>query len=199
MKIILASQNQGKLAEFNQLAKSTKISFVSPPEGSIFPQETGNTFSANALIKAKYIFSLTGQPSLGDDSGLEVDALNGAPGIFSSRYSEEGSDISNTDKLLRKMSGIKTIHRTARFRCSLVLVYKNNKNPISVEGLVEGKIAREKKGNKGFVFISYCLSLVASKQRRLMKPLRSGLETLGAGPCGGVIPSLRTTLASIRW
>mgnify|MGYP001204185363 CR=1 FL=1 len=150
MKIILASQNQGKLAEFNQLAKSTKISFVSPPEGSIFPQETGNTFSANALIKAKYIFSLTGQPSLGDDSGLEVDALNGAPGIFSSRYSEEGSDISNTDKLLRKMSGIKTIHRTARFRCSLVLVYKNNKNPISVEGLVEGKIAREKKGNKGF-------------------------------------------------
>lgn len=150
MKIILASQNQGKLAEFNQLAKGTKISFVSPPEGSIFPQETGNTFSANALIKAKYIFSLTGQPSLGDDSGLEVDALNGAPGIFSSRYSEEGSDISNTDKLLRKMSGIKTIHRTARFRCSLVLVYKNNKNPISVEGLVEGKIAREKKGNKGF-------------------------------------------------
>ena len=150
MKIILASQNQGKLAEFNQLAKSTKISFVSPPEGSIFPQETGNTFSANALIKAKYIFSLTGQPSLGDDSGLEVDALNGAPGIFSSRYSEEGSDISNTDKLLRKMSGIKTIHRTARFRCSLVLVYKNNKSPISVEGLVEGKIAREKKGNKGF-------------------------------------------------
>ena len=87
MKIVLASQNIHKLKEFSDMARGTGLEFLCPPINTAFPQETGDTFEANALLKAKFVFSLTGMSTLGDDSGLEVDCLGGRPGVHSSRFS----------------------------------------------------------------------------------------------------------------
>ena len=150
MEIILATQNAGKLKEFNELSKSSGLTFIPIPVEHTFPEETGHTFFENAFIKANYIFSLTGLPSLGDDSGLEVEALNGRPGIHSSRYSREGTDKSNVDKLLLELKDVQDKDRSARFKCCLVLMQNNLNEPISAEGVVEGKISEGEKGNKGF-------------------------------------------------
>ena len=150
MEIILATQNAGKLKEFNDLAKDKGLKFIPIPVEHTFPEETGRTFFENAFIKANYFFSLTGLPSIGDDSGLEVDFLNGRPGIHSSRYSREGTDKSNVDKLLLELKDVQDKDRSARFKCCLVLIQNSQSNPISSEGVVEGKISEGKKGNKGF-------------------------------------------------
>ena len=150
MEIILASQNAGKLKEFNELAKGSGLEFIPIPGDYIFPEETGSTFLENAFIKANYFFSLTGIPSIGDDSGLEVDILNGRPGVHSSRYSKQGTDKSNLDKLLMELESVQDKDRSARFKCCLVLIQNNKADPISSEGVIEGKISKEKKGNKGF-------------------------------------------------
>ena len=94
--------------------------------------------------------SLTGLPSIGDDSGLEVDFLNGRPGIHSSRYSREGTDKSNVDKLLLELRSVQDKDRSARFKCCLVLIQNSQSDPISAEGVVEGKISKGERGNKGF-------------------------------------------------
>ena len=118
MKIILATQNLGKLKEFHQLSKGKKFEFIPMPEDlKEMPEETGSTFKENAFIKAKYVSEYFEMPALADDSGLEVDALNGAPGIFSARYSSLRTDLSNSTKLLRDMKGVEKENRTARFRC----------------------------------------------------------------------------------
>ena len=150
MEIILATQNAGKLKEFNELAKGSGLEFIPIPGDYIFPEETGSTFFENAFIKANYFFSLTGIPSIGDDSGLEVDILNGRPGIHSSRYSKQGTDKSNVDKLLLELGNVQDKDRSARFKCCLVLIQNNKADQISAEGVIEGKISKEKKGNKGF-------------------------------------------------
>ena len=150
MEIILATQNNGKIKEFNELAKGTELNFIPVPSNPTFPEETGSTFFENASIKANFVFSLTGRTCLGDDSGLEVDALNGKPGVHSSRFSKEATDKSNMDKLLNELSRISCKDRSARFKCCLVLIQENVNNLISTEGVIEGKIAEEKKGDKGF-------------------------------------------------
>ena len=150
MEIILATQNNGKIKEFNELAKGTELNFIPVPSNPTFPEETGSTFFENASIKANFVFSLTGRTCLGDDSGLEVDALNGKPGVHSSRFSKEATDKSNMDKLLNELSGASCKNRSARFKCCLVLIQENVNSLISTEGVIEGKIAEEKKGDKGF-------------------------------------------------
>jgi len=150
VEIILATQNAGKLKEFDELARGSGLTFIPFPGEHTFPEETGRTFFENAFIKANYVFSLTGIPSIGDDSGLEVDVLDGRPGIHSSRYSREGTDKSNVDKLLLELKGMQNKNRSARFKCCLVLILGSQNDPISAEGVVEGKISEEKKGNKGF-------------------------------------------------
>ena len=150
MEIILATQNAGKLKEFNDLTKDKGLKFIPIPVEHTFPEETGLTFFENAFIKANYFFSLTGLPCIGDDSGLEVDFLNGRPGIHSSRYSREGTDKSNVDKLLLELKDVQDKDRSARFKCCLVLIQNSQSDPISAEGVVEGKISEGKKGNKGF-------------------------------------------------
>ena len=150
MEIILATQNAGKLKELNDLAKDKSLKFIPIPVEHTFPEETGHTFFENAFIKANYFFSLTGLPCIGDDSGLEVDFLNGRPGIHSSRYSREGTDKSNVDKLLLELKDVQDKDRSARFKCCLVLIQNSQSDPISAEGVVEGKISEGKKGNKGF-------------------------------------------------
>jgi XTP/dITP diphosphohydrolase len=150
MEIILATQNSGKIKEFNELARGTELNFIPVPSNPTFPEETGGTFFENASIKANFVFSLTGRTCLGDDSGLEVDALNGKPGVHSSRFSKEATDKSNMDKLLNELSEVSCKDRSARFKCCLVLMQENVNNLISTEGVIEGKIAEGKKGDKGF-------------------------------------------------
>ena len=104
MKIAIATKNNGKLKEFEELAKGTPYEFIKIPENiKKLPPETGSTFYENALIKAEFISKQLGIPAIGDDSGLEVDALNGSPGIFSARYSKTGLDNDNCLKLIKNL------------------------------------------------------------------------------------------------
>lgn len=149
MKIILATQNQGKLREFQQLSKGMGFEFISiPPELKEMPEEAGKTFKENAFIKARYVSEYFQMPALADDSGLEVDALNGAPGVYSARYSSSGSDFANCKKLLSNMKDVAKENRTARFKCCLLGF--NQGDIVFAEGSLEGEIAKEFKGEKGF-------------------------------------------------
>ena len=147
MKIVIATKNKGKLKEFKELALGTPYQFLHIPESiNSLPPETGKTFYENALIKAKFISEELGIPALGDDSGLEVDALNGRPGIFSARYSESGTDLDNCKKLIQELGNEKD--RGARFKCSLVGYFEGK--IISSFGTLEGNISTEFKGENGF-------------------------------------------------
>jgi len=149
VKIILATQNQGKLKEFQQLSKGMDFEFIAIPEElQEMPEETGETFKENAFIKARYVSEYFQMPALADDSGLEVDALNGDPGVYSARYSSSGSDLDNCKKLLSNMRGIAKESRTARFKCCLLGFNKGE--TVVAEGALEGEIAEEFKGEKGF-------------------------------------------------
>ena len=149
MKIAIATKNSGKLKEFQQLAKNTNFELIPIPESiSELPPETGKTFYENALIKAKFVSNTLEIPAIGDDSGLEVDALNGGPGIYSARYSESGEDKDNCLKLLKNMTGLESEFRAARFKCCLVGFFEGK--IIKSFGALEGKISEGFKGDKGF-------------------------------------------------
>ena len=149
MKIAIATKNLGKLKEFQQLTKNTNFELIPIPESiSELPPETGKTFYENALIKAKFISNALEIPAIGDDSGLEVDALNGRPGIYSARYSESGEDKDNCLKLLKNMTGLESEFRDARFKCCLVGFFEGK--IIKSFGALEGRISEGFKGDKGF-------------------------------------------------
>ena len=149
MKLILSTKNQGKVEEFNWLARGSQVEFIAlPSDIKAMPEETGSTFEENAFIKAKFAYDHCGLPSLADDSGLEVDYLNGAPGVLSARYSQEETDQSNMIKLLGKLQGVEATERTARFKCCLVLV--TEKKILTTDGSLEGKIGDSLKGKNGF-------------------------------------------------
>ena len=149
MKIAIATKNSGKLKEFQQLAKNTNFELIPIPESiSELPPETGKTFYENALIKAKFVSNTLEIPAIGDDSGLEVDALNGGPGIYSARYSESGEDKDNCLELLKNMTGLESEFRSARFKCCLVGFFEGK--IIKSFGALEGKISEGFKGDKGF-------------------------------------------------
>ena len=149
MKIAIATKNSGKLKEFQQLAKNTNFELIPIPESiSELPPETGKTFYENALIKAKFVSNTLEIPAIGDDSGLEVDALNGGPGIYSARYSESGEDKDNCLELLKNMTGLESEFRSARFKCCLVGFFGGK--IIKSFGALEGKISEGFKGDKGF-------------------------------------------------
>ena len=149
MKIAIATKNLGKLKEFQELAKNTQYEFFPIPANiESLPPETGKTFYENALIKAKFISDTLEVPAIGDDSGLEVDILNGEPGIYSARYADSGQDRDNCLKLLENLKAIKDPQRTARFKCCLVGFYKGK--IIKSFGSLEGEISTEFKGENGF-------------------------------------------------
>ena len=149
MKIAIATKNLGKLKEFEELSKGTDYELIPIPEDiKELPPETGETFYENALIKAKFISEVLGIPAIGDDSGLEVDILNGEPGIYSARYSDSGRDEDNCIKLLENLEGIEASQRVARFKCCLVGFFDGK--IIKSFGALEGKIARKFKGENGF-------------------------------------------------
>ena len=149
MKVVIATKNKGKLEEFLYLAQESNFVFTKLSEDTASPEETGNSFYENALIKAEHAVNVTGLNALADDSGLEVDYLKGQPGIFSSRFSSKGTDEATNKKLLRIMRETKEEERSARFRCCLVFLRKNEE-PISAEGTLEGRIAIAESGSYGF-------------------------------------------------
>ena len=152
-KIVLASGNKGKVREFNQLLAELDIEVVPQTEfGVPEAEETGLTFVENAIIKARNAAAHTGLPAIADDSGIEVDALNGAPGIYSARYSGPGaSDEANWKKLLQELDGVDDAERTARFQCLLVLMeHDRDPTPIICQGSWEGRITTAPQGENGF-------------------------------------------------
>ncbi|MBT6278752.1 MAG: RdgB/HAM1 family non-canonical purine NTP pyrophosphatase [Candidatus Thioglobus sp.] len=151
-KIILASNNKGKIREFNAMLKGVyEVVSMSDMNVEEVP-EIGLTFVENALIKARNASEQSGLPALADDSGIVVDALNGAPGIYSARFAgNHGDDEANTQKVLRDMSQIPDGQRSARFWCAIVFVeHANDPTPIIIQRGWEGEILREKAGKNGF-------------------------------------------------
>ena len=150
--IILATNNKSKVKEISEMMSGSDITFVSLADAGINVEveETGTTFEENALLKAREICKLSGKPTISDDSGLEIDALDGAPGIYSSRFMGEDTsyDIKN-NALIEKLENVADPDRTARFRCCMALVLPDCREFVT-EGAMEGIIAREPKGINGF-------------------------------------------------
>ena len=147
--IILATINKSKVKEISEMMSGSDITFESLADAGI-NEETGTTFEENALLKAREICKLSGKPTISDDSGLEIDALDGAPGIYSSRFMGEDTsyDIKN-NALIEKLENVADPDRTARFRCCMALVLPDGREFVT-EGAMEGIIAREPKGINGF-------------------------------------------------
>ncbi len=150
-KIVLASSNKGKLKEFGEIFAAMRIQLISQQSLNVSDaDETGLTFVENAILKARHACQATGLPALADDSGLEVDALLGAPGIYSSRYSGDG-DAANNLKLLAAMAGVEDDKRSARFRCALVFMrHANDPTPLICQGTLQGSILTTARGEAGF-------------------------------------------------
>lgn len=150
-ELVLASHNTGKLKEFQaMLGDRVRVRLISE-FSQVEPEETGLTFVENAILKARHAARISGLPALADDSGLAVDALGGAPGIYSARYAGEKSDSANNAKLLQALQDIPDEQRTARFVCALALMqHEHDPLPILCEGLWEGRILHEPKGGEGF-------------------------------------------------
>jgi len=152
MKLVLASSNAGKLAELRELLGDGCDLHVQSEFGVVDAEETGLSFIENAILKARHAASATGLPALGDDSGLCVDALGGAPGLYSARYSGvHGNAEANIDKLLRELDGVGDDGRAARFVCVLALVRSAaDPQPLIAEGTWHGHVLRERRGAGGF-------------------------------------------------
>ena len=156
-KIVLASSNQGKLREFKQILSAKNFELI--PQSTfnfVDADETGLSFVENAIIKARHASELTGLPSLADDSGIEVDALQGRPGIYSARYAQvQGpsvdQDKENNKKLLLELADIPEPLRTARFQCVIVFMrHPQDPTPLICQGSWEGQILSEEAGVNGF-------------------------------------------------
>jgi XTP/dITP diphosphohydrolase len=152
-RLVLASGNAGKLAEFSAMLAHLPYEIV--PQKALGVQdvpETGLTFVENALIKARHACAMTGLPALADDSGLIVDALGGAPGLYSARYAgTPTSDAANNAKLLDAMQQVPDGQRRARFYAVIVLLrHPEDPQPLIAEGVWEGEVIRELRGNGGF-------------------------------------------------
>jgi len=154
MELVLATRNQGKIREIKNiiLKKNLNINVLSLedfPDISHIP-EPEETFEGNALYKAKYVCEKTGHVTLSDDSGLEVDALDGRPGVYSARFAgDKASDEENNRKLLEALKDVPFERRGAQFRCVMVL-YANTKDYVLTQGIWRGKIALKPEGNQGF-------------------------------------------------
>jgi len=155
-KIVLATGNKGKVKELSDLLAQHQLEIVPQSDFNVpDADETGTTFVENAIIKARHAAKITGLPAIADDSGLEVDALNGAPGVYSARYASDivtdPSDDDNTDKLLSALVDVADENRTARFHCVLVYMkHEHDPTPIICHGVWQGTISNTKQGEQGF-------------------------------------------------
>jgi len=152
-RLVLATKNKGKVREIRELLQNLPLEIVGLEAYPDAPEvvETGVTFAENATLKAKIIAEFTGQMTLSDDSGLEVDVLNGAPGVYSARYGEPGwNDQERYQYLLEKMKDIPETQRTARFQ-AVIALYEPALGLLELaQGTIEGKIGTVPRGNNGF-------------------------------------------------
>jgi XTP/dITP diphosphohydrolase len=158
MKVVLATANPGKQREFAALLGPRGFELVLQSELQIESiAETGHTFEDNALLKARHAAALSGLPALADDSGLEVDALGGRPGVWSARFAgPDASDEDNNQLLLRELAERPGAPRTARYRCVLALVHRaDDPRPLLAQGSWEGRIGYSPAGSGGFGYDPY--------------------------------------------
>jgi XTP/dITP diphosphohydrolase len=152
-RVVLATGNPGKLRQFSELLAASGLTLLRQSDFGIEPPpETGQTFLDNALIKARNAARLAGLGAIADDSGIEVDALDGRPGLYSARYAREGaSDQENLDKLLVELKDVAAPRRSARYRSVIVyLRHADDPQPLVGEGVWEGSIALLPRGSGGF-------------------------------------------------
>ncbi|UCE25332.1 MAG: XTP/dITP diphosphatase [Candidatus Zixiibacteriota bacterium] len=152
MQIVLATNNEDKIREIRNLLDDLPVTIMTRDDFLEFPEvkETGDTLKANAILKARTIAEFCDLPALADDSGLEVDALNGAPGVRSSRYAGENATYAdNNRKLLAELEGVPQDKRTARFRCVIAICW-GGEDIETVEGTADGFITDESAGISGF-------------------------------------------------
>lgn len=152
MKLIAATNNAHKVIEFKRILEPLGYTVLSQKEAGIHieVEETGETFEENAYLKAKSVYEASGLPTVADDSGIAVDALNGAPGVYSARYGGPAlDDVGRYEKLLAEMENVPDSNRTARFVCAISLILSNEK-VYSFTGVCEGKIGYAPRGENGF-------------------------------------------------
>lgn len=149
MKFVLASHNAKKLHELQERFGQRGLEVIALPPEAPEPIEDGDSFEANARIKAESAMRFTGLPAIADDSGLAVDALGGAPGIYSARYCE-GTDDDRNALLLQNLAEVPDEKRAAQFVCALACVFPDTKEPIVVRGTCDGVILRQARGEGGF-------------------------------------------------
>ncbi len=151
--LVLASSNKGKLKEIKNILADINLTVIPQSEFNIVDvEETGLSFVENSILKARHASQVTGLPAIADDSGLEVDALDGAPGIYSARYAgETATDQQNVEKLLNELKDIPDHLRTARFQCLIVFMrHAKDPTPVIAQGYWEGKILLTARGTRGF-------------------------------------------------
>ncbi len=152
-KIVLASGNAGKVREINKLFAGSGIEVIPQTELNVAEvPETGTTFVENAIIKARHAAEVTGLPAISDDSGIEVDALNSRPGVYSARYAGEAcNDDDNNNLMLKELSDIPETERTARYQCLIVFMRSHTDPvPIITQGSWQGRILETPRGDGGF-------------------------------------------------
>ena len=164
-KVVLASSNKGKLVELQAILEQRDVQLLPQSEFSVSEaDETGLSFVENALIKARHACLATGLPAIADDSGIEVDALKGGPGIYSARFAGSHGpeeDIDNNAKLLRELEGIAEVDRSARFQCVIAYMrHAKDPMPLICQGTWEGRILFSEEGENGFGYdpLFYVLS-----------------------------------------
>ena len=181
-RIVLATRNRGKIREFTALLAPFRLTVLGLDDFADVAdvEETGTTFEENALLKARAVSQATGLVAVADDSGLEVDALGGAPGVYSARYSEEpgrpATDERNLQKVLEGLRGVPAEKRTARFRCCMAACTPEGKT-LTALGTWEGVLTEAPLGNNGFgydpVFFDSELGLTAAQMEAAVKNARS--------------------------
>ncbi len=148
-KVVMATGNPGKIREIARMLEGLDIEVVAQSEfGVSDADETGTTFVENSLIKAQHAVDATGLPAIADDSGLAVDALDGAPGVYSARYADGAGDEANNDKLLAALEGVED--RGAAFQCVATFIDPGDPEPLIAEGVWRGEILHARQGDGGF-------------------------------------------------
>lgn len=171
--LVLATHNDGKVGEFRDLLADLPITVIAARDADVhaFPPETGATFAENARAKARYVTTATGKPALADDSGLIVDALDGAPGVFSARFGGDGlDDRGRFLLLLERLRAVPQASRAARFVAALALSLPDGRM-IESEGVLEGTIADEPRGSAGF---GYDPVFIVGSTGRTLAEMRDG-------------------------
>jgi XTP/dITP diphosphohydrolase len=156
-RLVIATANPGKLREFRALLEGLPYETVSLASLNLpSPEETGTSFLENAILKARHAAALSGSAAVADDSGLEVDALGGAPGIYSARFAGAGADdAANNTKLMEQLHDVPDGARIARYRCALVFVDSAHAAPLIAEAVWEGRILDAPRGLGGFGYDAY--------------------------------------------